>query len=147
MFVFDIAKGSLAIVAAYLIGIEDYFIMAPALAVVIGHWNSVFTGFRGGDGFAVYGGIALAIYGMAGLIAMLTATVVSMGGQKLPYSSLVGIGVGYAVLFALALINSKDIITIVGVGILMCIVLMHAMRGHWLRRRVSNPRMDNARPD
>ena len=48
----DAAKGSLAIIIAGLMGISGPLLLLAGGAAVLGHWKSVFTGFRGGDGMA-----------------------------------------------------------------------------------------------
>ena len=93
--VFDIAKGSLAVIVSAMMGVEGLLILIPASLAVFGHWNSLFTRFRGGDGMAIGGGIALALFGTTGLAAFFVGGLVGLVAQKLPFSSLFSIITGY----------------------------------------------------
>ena len=76
----DAAKGSLAIIIAELMGISGPLLLLAGGAAVLGHWKSVFTGFRGGDGMAVLIGVSLTmslqlafVSGMIGLVFAIIA--------------------------------------------------------------------------
>ena len=45
----DLAKGVLAVISARVLGVNDAWIILVATATVVGHWHSVFAGFRGMD--------------------------------------------------------------------------------------------------
>ena len=61
VFVGDIAKGGTAVFMSSALGIPPDLILIAGVAAIIGHWKSVFTGFRGGDGMAPLMGVALAL--------------------------------------------------------------------------------------
>ena len=137
----DAAKGILAIVIAQALGVDGIWIVVPAAAAIVGHWNSIFTGFRGGDGLVTLGGITLAVFPIyqgyyESIIAVLVAVAVALGGQKLPYSSLFCIIAGYAViilLFTQTRVSELD--TALAMGMLALVVFGHALVGHAKRRR------------
>ena len=57
----DVAKGGAAVFAAWALGVPPALILVAGGAAVVGHWKSVFTGFRGGDGMAPLMGVSLAL--------------------------------------------------------------------------------------
>ena len=131
----DMAKGLLSIVAAKQMQVEGLWLLLPCFFMVLGHWKSIFTGFRGGDGVAPLGGAMIAMFAWTGFIAAAIASVVTLGGQKLPYTSLMGTVVGIAVLIWLvrAFGSPQELPLALGVGIIAAMVLIHASIGH--RRR------------
>ena len=135
----DFAKGALSIIAAQFMGVEGVWVLLPAAAAIVGHWKSVFTGFRGGDALVTLGGIIIALFPVHGFISVAIASVVALVAQRLPFSSLLNIVVGYV---ALAVLNyyaldGHTALTL-GVGGLCAMVLAYAIRGHLGRRRVSD---------
>lgn len=131
----DLGKGALTVLAARAIGLEGVWLLVPALAAIVGHWYSVFSDFRGGDALGTLGGIILALFPIFGVISLIMATVVSLGGQKMPYTSLLGVLAGYFMLLILNLTYETHITLTLGVGGLCLLVLGHAIRGHLNRRQ------------
>ena len=140
----DAAKGILAILIAQALGVDGIWIVIPAAAAIVGHWNSIFTGFRGGDGLVTLGGITLAVFPIyqgywESIIAVLVAVAVALGGQKLPYSSLFCIIAGYGVIVLLFMQSRvEELDTALAMGALGLVVFAHAVVGHAKRRRVSD---------
>ena len=142
----DLAKGALAVVVAKYLGVEAPLLVLPAGAAVLGHWRSIFSRFRGGDGLATLGGAIVALFPIFGIIAVAVAMVVSLGGQKLPYSSLLGIVFGYATLALLnvaydgrsvdmmGVVDEGNMVVALGIGGIAALVLAHALNGHRRRR-------------
>lgn len=144
----DMAKGLLSIVAAKQMQLEGLWLLLPCAAMVVGHWKSVFTGFRGGDGIAPLGGAMIALFSVYGFIAAVIASVVTLGGQKLPYTSLMGTVAGVAALIWLTISNplgfaqeAQAVQIAVGVGVIAAMVLIHASIGH--RRRNASDEWDD----
>jgi len=131
----DIAKGALAIIAAWLIGVDGLWVILPAAASIIGHWKSVFTRFKGGDGLATLGGIIIALFPVSGFIAVSIGMAVSFGGQKMPYTSLLSIVFSYLVLVTLNIIFQGDLRLTLAIGALSIVVLGYASLGHLKRRQ------------
>ena len=67
----DTTKGLLAIYIATLQGITDLQLLIVASIAILGHWNSIFTKFRGGDGVTVLIGITIGLLPTLGLICLL----------------------------------------------------------------------------
>ncbi len=131
----DIAKGALAIIAAWLIGVSGNWLILPAAAAVIGHWKPIFTRFRGGDGLATLGGIIMAVFPASGFIAITIGMAVAFGGQKMPYSSLLSIVFGYLSLVTLNIWYHGDLSLTFAIGALSVVVLGYASLGHLKRRQ------------
>jgi len=135
----DIAKGSLAvIISREIFGVSDPWILLPAGAAILGHWASIFSGLRGGDGLATLGGATLALFPILGSISILIGMLIQLGGQKLPYSSLLGVVAAYGSLAALVIVNEGDRTLVIGIGGLAGLVLSWALRGHKRRRHESD---------
>lgn len=141
----DMAKGLISIVAAKQMQVEGLWLILPCFAMIVGHWKSIFTGFRGGDGIAPLGGAMIALFPLNGFIAAVIASVVTLGGQKLPYTSLMGTVVGVAALIWLAAVRPAGIVhelqLAVGIGFIAAMVLIHASIGH--RRRNASVEWDD----
>ena len=137
----DAAKGVLAILVARRLGVDGTWIMIPATAAIVGHWNSIFTGFRGGDGLVTLGGLTLAVFPIyqgfyESSVAVIVAVTVALGGQKLPYSSLFCIIAGYAAMVFLFTQNhTEHLDTALAMAALALVVFGHAVFGHARRRR------------
>ena len=130
----DLGKGALTIIVAKLLGVSDLWLMVPAAASIVGHWRSIFTGFRGGDGMATLGGIIIAVFPLTGLAAVTVSMIISLGGQKMPYSSLLNVVFGYSTLMVLNIMNFGDMVMTLGIGIISAMVLAYATFGHFRRR-------------
>ena len=128
----DIAKGVLAMMIPYQLGLEGAWILLPAVATLTGHWRSVFTGFRGGDGLSTLVGITLAImpvYAIIGLAIGVTVAFIARWTGHHP--SLWGGGVAYGWILVLGIISSGENATLMlGVVLLALLVLTHGVVGH-----------------
>ena len=131
----DIGKGIMAVVCGRLLGVDDSWIILVGMAAVVGHWHSVFTGFRGGDGVALLGGITIALFGIHGFIAAAVASAITLAAQKTPVTSLVGTVFGYITLVALGLAYDLDLRLTLGVGALFAMVLARAIMSNLRIRR------------
>ena len=135
--VFDITKGALAVIVSGMMGVEGPLILLPACAAIFGHWNSIFSRFRGGDGMAIAGGIAIGLFGGIGFIALFVAGIASLLAQKLWVTSLTSIIFGYLAILFLTHLLDKDKDIAVGFTAVVLLILANAMRGHARRRRIA----------
>lgn len=133
----DFGKGALAIIISQFLGVEGVLLLVSAVAVVFGHWKSVFTKFRGGDGQLALGGTIVAMFPAEGIVSAVVAVIIALGGQKLPYSSLLSIVFGYGTLVTLVMLNGGDAIQALGLGLLSGSVLTYALVGHRRRNNLS----------
>ncbi len=133
----DMGKGALAVIVAGFIGVEGPWLLFPLGAVIAGQWKSVFTGFRGGDGLATLGGGTIALFPIIGTISVAVGMVVTLGGQKMPYTSLLGIVMGYTTLVILSMAYGYDTVLALGNGGVAGLVLAYALLGHRRRRNAA----------
>lgn len=72
VFVIDAGKGIATIyISQTVLNIDVNTLWLPAAATVLGHWNSPFTGFRGGDGVASLFGVTAGTFGIAFILPTL----------------------------------------------------------------------------
>ena len=86
----------------------------------------------------VLGGVTLLAFPdyAIGFIGVAVASIVALVAQKMPYSSLMNILIGYTVIIALsARFSPEDLNSALALGGLAVIVFGHAILGHARRRR------------
>ena len=127
-------KGAAAVVLADKMGVDGTWVLVPGAAAIFGHWNSIFTRFRGGDGLVALGGVILAVFPVLGAASIAIAGAVALAGQRLPFSSLFSVVFGYGSLVVLVLAYNGDTALAVGVGGVAGLVLARALLGHRRRR-------------
>ena len=137
--VFDLAKGALAVIVSGMMGIEGTAILIPATFAVLGHWNSVFTRFKGGDGMAIGGGVAIALFGYFAILAVVVTALVAIFAQKLPFSSLTSIVFGYiSLVLSTSILAKNELGTLaLSYGVLVALIFVHAVLGHSKRNKRS----------
>ncbi len=131
--IIDGTKGLLAILAVRLLGLDGAELLIPAVAAIAGHWNSPFTGFKGGDGVVSLVGTAIGIAWIPLLAPLTLGAAISLGlNRKLNHPSLWG-GVAAALLFiALSFTPSSntDPAVVYGLTGLGLGVMLHSMYFH-----------------
>ena len=136
----DMAKGILAIFVAQMLGIEGPWLVVPASLAVVGHWNSVFTRFKGGDALATFGGSTLVVFEGYGLLVVVFAILVTVVSKKMPFpvphASLFSVIASYTMIVLLSVLNYTDMKVGLAFSALAVIVFAHALLGHAMRRRV-----------
>ncbi len=135
VFVGDVAKGAAAVFAAWALGVPPALILVAGGAAVVGHWKSVFTGFRGGDGMAPLMGVSLALMpalAVLGVAAGLAAVVLM---RHSPLRSTWGISVCFMVMLAISQYYQIERDLVTGLVILASLVLLRSMFTR--RRRLS----------
>ena len=131
---FDVSKGILAVAVANIMGLEGFYLITTCLMALLGHWNSIFTNFKGGDGLAIGAGLALGLFGGYAVIAGIVAGLISLSAQKLPFSSLFSILGAYLVI-VISIYPSEGLTDrLIGFGLVCLLILVHALRGHKNRR-------------
>ena len=82
------------------------------------------------------------------MLAVLVGIAVALGGQKLPYTSLLCIFSGYGVVIALTYLwNPGEMNTVLAIGTLAIIVFGHAVLGHARRNRGEEPEEEDFTAD
>ena len=80
----------------------------------------------------------LSLFGVLGLMSIGVATVIALGGQRMPYSSLLSVVSGYGTLVALSVAYHEDLAMTLGFGGLAALVLAYALNGHRRRRHATD---------
>lgn len=137
VFLIDSAKGLVAIIIARFIGLDGVWLLLPASAVILGHWNSPFTRFRGGDGVSSLTGVVLGITPLAALPAYFVIGFITIRfNSRLEHPTLWGATMGYLVYLASTLgpIVPVDPVIVFGITGLGIAILLHSTVYH--RRRL-----------
>ncbi len=94
----DVAKASAAVLFAQFLGLPWPLVLVVGGACVLGHWNSVFSRFKGGDGMAALMGVAVTLEpvltvlgGMAGACVLLLLWRSSLRGPAAMAACLIAI--------------------------------------------------------
>ena len=150
MLTIDVAKGSTAVIFASLIGLTEPITLLPGALAIIGHWNSPFTKFRGGDGVSCVGGVAIALAPYAMLPAFfLSGIVIILLARISGNTSLLAGLIGYATFLLLATLFEPKVnsVTILGISFIFGSVLVHSVSFHKKHKVYFNPEtQQNANP-
>lgn len=140
VFFCDAGKGLAAVTIAGWLGLTGAWVLLAASAAVLGHWNSVFTRFKGGDGVSTWAGT---IFGMAPIISVPPFIVAALirwrFGSTTAHPTYWG-GLAGAAVFAglsfvpIAGVGTAEVFGLTGLG---AAVFMHSMAYHRRRGEVS----------
>ncbi len=136
VFLGDFAKGALVIIIASRLGLEAHMLLVPAMLALIGHWRSVFTRFKGGDGLSTLLGITIALFTVDTLISAVPAIPIGFLARYTGHHpTLWGGAVGYGIL----LWRTADAGPVLALGVLALAILVlgHAVLSH--RRQHTAP--------
>lgn len=140
VFVGDVAKGALAIIIAWLLAVTGPLVLLVGAAALLGHWKSLFAGFRGGDGMATMIGLFITLVPAIGLLGLASGTAVVLLRRRSVLRSAWGMAFAMLVILALSLYYQMDrpmVMGLIGLGML---VLARSIIGH--QRRGSLPDED-----
>ena len=134
VFAGDVGKGSVAIIVAWLLGVEAPLTLLAGAAAVVGHWVSVFSSFRGGDAMTPLIGVSAALVPELTLLAAVVGvgTVLLMRNHYL--RSALGMSTGFMLMLGVSLAYHVDVELVTGLTILAALVLL---RSTIVRRRIS----------
>ena len=133
VFVGDVAKGSAAVIIAQLLGVTGPLALVAGGAAVVGHWKSVFTGFRGGDGMAALMGVTLALEPRLAPLGIATGFAIILVMRGSIWRSSWGIAICFAVILVLSFYYQLDRSMVIGLTGLAGLVLI---RSNIARRRM-----------
>jgi glycerol-3-phosphate acyltransferase PlsY len=135
VYALDTAKGLVAIYIASANGIIDLQLVMVASVTILGHWNSIFTKFRGGDGVAVLLGITVALIPTLGFISVSIGVAVAAISRKTGHHAALWGGITcYGFLLLGSYFINSNPPTIYGIMCLAALVLSHSLYGHMKRR-------------
>ena len=147
VFLIDVAKGVLTIqLSRYIFDVSGVWFLVPSVAVVLGHWFSPMTKFKGGDGVASLGGVIVGLFQWAALPASLVA--IAFGVPPLRYkfahpSLQAGVTSWGVLLLTIAVAGPSDkrvehLVLYVGISCLALAVLLKSVRFHRRNARFFN---------
>jgi glycerol-3-phosphate acyltransferase PlsY len=138
VFVGDTGKGILTIMVANRLGAEGSMVLVPAAAALAGHWRSVFTKFRGGDGLSTLIGITVTALPAYGILVVVTGVIVALIARRTGTSPTLWGGIAaYSFLLLHAPFSQDNIFIDFGVVCLALMVLIYGSVGHRRRRLAS----------
>ena len=139
VFLIDVAKGVITVqVSRYIFEVTGLWMLLPSIAVILGHWFSPMTKFKGGDGVASLGGLVVGLFQWAALPASLVALMFGVPPlrYKFAHPSLQAGVTGWSVLLlTIAIIGPSDkrlehLILYAGITCLSLAVLFKSVRFH-----------------
>ena len=100
VFAGDAIKGFLAVVIARLLEVPDNALILAGGAAVAGHWKSIFTRFKGGDGMVTLLGVTVALTPLLAVVGVMIGILAVFFTRRLAFRSSLGILSCFAVLLA-----------------------------------------------
>jgi acyl-phosphate glycerol 3-phosphate acyltransferase len=135
VFLGDFAKGSLAVLIAYRLGLDGQMALPAATVVVLGHWHSPFTRFKGGDGLSSLLGVTLVFLPIVMVTSLAFAVMVFLVARRTDYHpTLVSGAAGYSFFLWRAGSSGADLGLALGVATLALLVLGHGILSHRRQR-------------
>ena len=132
VFVGDVAKGAATIGIAMLLGLSGPLLLLPGAVAILGHWNSIFARFKGGDGMATFFGLFLVLSPWLALLGLASGVTVIILLRRWEMRSAFGMAAALALTLAVGMgtpypVDQGVILALVGLGML---VVAHSIRGH-----------------
>ena len=151
VFIIDVAKGVITVqISRFIFEVTGLWVLLPAIAVILGHWFSPMTKFKGGDGVASLGGVVVGLFQWAALPASLVAIMFGVPPlrYKFAHPSLQAGVTGWGVLLlTIAIIGPSDkrlehLLLYVGITCISLAVLLKSVRFHKRNTRLFGGRDD-----
>ena len=136
VFVGDVAKGTAAVVIANLLDVTGPLALLAGVAAVMGHWKSVFSRFRGGDGMATLMGVTLALTPALAILGIVAGQAMILLLWRSAFRSAGGIFVCFTVLLGLSQYYDIDRGLVLGLVALAAVVLLRTLVTRRRRARV-----------
>ena len=135
VFIGDVGKGSAAVAVAWALGIEAPLTLVAAATAIIGHWVSVFSSFRGGDGMTPLIGVSVALLPVMTVLAAVIGVGTVLLMRKHYLRSAWGICTGFLLMVGLSLAfdlepnisGETELELVSGLTALAALVLMRSM--------------------
>jgi glycerol-3-phosphate acyltransferase PlsY len=125
VFAGDAVKGAIAVNVAWMLGAPELMGIVAGLAAIAGHWKSLFTGFRGGDGMVVLVGVSIAYLDWFILVGIGVGFVTVLLFRRSAFRSSLGILCGYSAMLALNTLRVVDWSVMLAVTALALVVITH----------------------
>ena len=145
VFVGDVAKGSAAVSFAGLLDVSWSVALLAGGAAVLGHWKSVFSGFRGGDGMATLVGVTVALEPAMAAFGILIGMGVLLLLRRSPLRSTWGIAACFIAMLGVSQYYQVDRDLVMGLVALAMLVLFRSIIGR--RGRIHVPTLETDEVD
>ena len=131
VFLLDVAKGSLAIFIAGLMDINNSWMLVAGAGAILGHWKSIFTNFRGGDGMATLIGISLTMSPVLAFVSGIVGLIAVIIFWKCAFRSAFGLTVSFLIMLFLSQYYHLDreiisVLSVLGGLVLAYTILRHS---------------------
>ena len=130
VFAGDVAKGAAAVLFARVLEMPEHLTLIVAGAAILGHWKSVFAGFRGGDGMATLIGLTIAMeidpWPWLALAGIATGLAVVMLLLRIAYRSACGVAACFTLMLSLSLAYETERVLVLGLTFLASLVLLRS---------------------
>ena len=131
VFACDVLKGAAAVYVAWMLGTHELIGMVAGAAAIAGHWKSIFTGFKGGDGMVVLVGVSLAYLNWFVLVGIAVGIVCVLVFRRSVFRSSIGIFLGYGTMLLLnQVIQHRGLEVLLGLTALALLVITHNVLTH-----------------
>ena len=131
VFASDVLKGAAAVYVAWMFGQHELLGLVAGTAAIAGHWKSIFTGFKGGDGMVVLVGVSLAYLNWFIIIGIIVGIVSVLLFRRSVFRSSIGIFLGYGVMLAInPIIHHRGWEVMFGLTALALVVIAHNVLTH-----------------
>ena len=131
VFACDVLKGAAAVYVAWLFGGHELLGMVAGFAAIAGHWKSVFTGFKGGDGMVVLIGVSLAYLNWFILLGIVVGIVFVLLFRRSVFRSSIAIFFGFGVMLTVnQFIHHRGLEVMLGLTALALVVITHNILTH-----------------
>ncbi len=150
VFAGDAIKGFLAVQFANLLGVPDSALILAGGAAVAGHWKSIFTRFRGGDGMVTLVGVTFALVPVLSLIGITLGVATVLLTRRSPFRSSMGVTVCFGVMMVISQTVpyydgerlDGDPLAVMELSIVALLVIFHNVFIHRLRAPAIAERTD-----
>ena len=135
VFTGDAFKGLLAVVIARLLEVPDNALILAGGAAVAGHWKSIFTRFKGGDGMVTLLGVTVALTPVLAVMGVVIGIFAVLLTRRSPFRSSLGILACFLVLLVMS--QSLDYfqserLAVLELSVLALLVIFHNVVIHRL---------------
>ena len=129
----DVAKGSVAVIAAGMLDLSPASLLLAGGAAILGHWKSAFAGFRGGDGMATLIGVTIALEPVLSILALVVWLMVALLLWRAPLRSAWGLFAGFTAMLVVSQHYQIERELVMGIVALALLVLFHSLWAKWRR--------------
>lgn len=127
VFAGDVAKGASAVMVARLLEVPEHMTLAVAGAAILGHWKSIFSRFRGGDGMVTLMGLTIAMMEpRLALVGVVTGLIFVALLWRTTYRSAWGIVACFTIMLVLSFSYQMERGLVLGLTFLAAMVVLRS---------------------